>query len=272
MRDMASISRLTPQWFSETRLILVCTNIPEQLPRSLMTTPLIEIPGPPADGLSIGLGVAAVVLVAGWVLTRWHRDQMRFTLMRTALERGVTRFPGIPPYWIVSLRQGVTLVALGIGLGVVGAAAWWMVRGVEMPTVEQAMTRGTAQANAEPQRQGPLHERLDGEGPRAEDRDFGPGPGQRPAAPPPPKDRGQGRPQDGPPGREEREGRRGERPNPPPGNPMMERWHRAEAQQTVGMVSAGAGLILLILGIVRIGFAKVEQRYAGESDEAGGVY
>lgn len=234
--------------------------------------PLTEIPGPPADGLSIGLGVAAVILVAGWVLTRWHRDQMRFALMRTALERGVTRFPGMPPYWLVSLRQGVTLVALGAGLGAVGAAAWWMVRGVEMPTIEQ-VNAGVKQESAGAPKEGLPRERP----PRPED-GFGPGregpphdgpPGEPPAPPPHPREeRGQGRMHDGPPSRDGHEGREG-REGRPPASPAMERWHRAEAQQTIGLVSAGAGLILLILGVVRIGFAKIEQRYAGESEESG---
>ena len=35
----------------------------------------------------------------------------------------------------------------------------------------------------------------------------------------------------------------------------------------IGLVSVGTGLILLLVGVVRIGFAKVEQRFATESDD-----
>jgi hypothetical protein len=46
----------------------------------------------------------------------------------------------------------------------------------------------------------------------------------------------------------------------------MERWHWAQAQQTVGLVSAGVGMVLMLLGLVRIGFARIEQHYVSESD------
>ena len=61
----------------------------------------------------------------------WQRDRERFSLMKTALEKGVTRFPGTPPYWLVSLRQGVTLSAVGIGL--VGAGGGALVAGPQRP-------------------------------------------------------------------------------------------------------------------------------------------
>src|SRR5665213_607854 len=87
---------------------------------------------PPFDVLSTALGVAAVLLVIGWSITRWQRDRERFSLMKTALEKGVTRFPGTPPYWLVSLRQGVTLSAVGIGLVGAGGGAWWLAHNVPM--------------------------------------------------------------------------------------------------------------------------------------------
>jgi hypothetical protein len=200
--------------------------------------------------LSIGLSIAAVILVGGWLATRWHRDRMRFALMRAALERGVTRFPGTPPYWLVSLRQGVTLAVLGCGLGVLGTGAWLMVRDVQMPLPPQfATTQPTESQPEAPEEQLPP--------PRPEDRDFihPPRPGEPPLrredrSPPPRQDRPANHPHD----------------------PAMERWHRAQAQQTIGLVSVGVGFILLLLGVVRIGFAKIEQRYVTDTDDTTTMY
>jgi len=52
---------------------------------------------------------------------------------------------------------------------------------------------------------------------------------------------------------------------PPPPNPEMEHQHRIENQHLAGLVCIGAGVILSLLGIVRILFARLERRYAQES-------
>jgi hypothetical protein len=227
-----------------------------------------QIANPPSDTLSMGLGIAAVVLVAGWALTRWQRDRLRFALMRTALERGLTRFPGTPPYWLMSLRQGVTLLALGAALGIVGSAAWWLARGVEMPTSIAAdnQARLPVQQAPQPDPQG-SHE------PQGhDDHDFH-GPHHPPPPPPREDPLGLGPRRQGPPGQGDRqgppqqEGDRGHQPRAELIDPARERWHRAEAQQTIGQVTVGAGLVLVLLGIVRIAFAKLERRFASESDE-----
>lgn len=244
--------------------------------------------GPPSDMLGAGIGVAAVLLVVGWAITRWQRDRQRFALMQTALEKGVTRFPGTPPYWLVSLRQGVTLTAVGVGLMVVGGGAWGLTANVEMPaaTPAPALTAPASQATPQaapktpaaptetPAEPNPPHEgwnhapHFQGgpppEGP--EDRD---GPGGEPRGPhrdlPPDQqgphgrgfDRGPNPEMAGPPQREPHE------------SPDRERWHRAEAQKTIGLVSVGMGFILTLLGLVRIGFAKIEQNYTRDSDDLG---
>jgi hypothetical protein len=80
-----------------------------------------------------GLGVAAaILLIGGWVLLQAQRQRNRFDLIRLALERG-TPLPPTPPLWLISLRQGILTLTLGIALFIVGAAAWAMVRGVAMP-------------------------------------------------------------------------------------------------------------------------------------------
>jgi hypothetical protein len=248
-------------------------------------TSLGELFGPPSDALSTGLGVAAIVLMAGWALTRWQRDRLRFALMKTALEKGLTRFPGTPPYWLLSLRQGVTLLSLGAALGIVGSGAWWLAHGVEMPANVQ--TEPSQQSRTGPPGQnlqnppGPPSSRFEHDDPEhqgpprrpgppsgREDDGFGPPhpPGPPPARPEDPLGLGP-RDHQGPVGQGERE--HGRQPRPEPIDPARERWHRAEAQQTIGLVTVGAGLILVMLGIVRICFAKVERRFAGESDEPG---
>jgi hypothetical protein len=240
-----------------------------------------QVPGPPSDTLSTGIGVAAVVLVAGWAITRWQRDRLRFALMKTALEKGVTRFPGTPPYWLVSLRQGVTLLALGIGLGVIGTAAWWLawkeLSRLEMSQPQQRQAQASGSPSAPSQSRPPHDDHdipggphrpgspgLDEEGPhrppfgRPEEM-HGPGEMRQPPPAPPARaedQRGPGGRSGPPPG----EGERGHRPGGQPGDPLR-------AQQTIGLVTVAAGFILAILGIVRIAFAKLEQRFARESDE-----
>ena len=91
---------------------------------------------PVADLLGGGIGIAAVALVAGWVFLTWQRDRHRFVLMQTALEKGINRFPDAPPFWLVSLRQGLTMAALGMALLAVGAGAYWLGHSATPPTAE----------------------------------------------------------------------------------------------------------------------------------------
>jgi hypothetical protein len=151
--------------------------------------------------------MAALVIVGGAVLLRWQRNRQQFSLMQTALEKGITSFPGQPPFWLLSLRQGITTITLGIALIAVGGGACAIGGGVELPAA--------AIAN-EP--------------------------------PPPPQ---QGGPQEGP------EDRR-----PPPRSPLIEQWQRAQMEETLGQIAIGCGIILLMLGIARTGFARTERRYA----------
>lgn len=111
--------------------------------------------GPLADILGGSLGVAAVALVVGWTLLTWQRDRNRFVLMRTALEKGITRFPNAPPFWLVSFRQGVTTLAVGLALGSVGAGAFWLGHGAPMPSEASIAAMGTTEP--EPPPPGPGH-------------------------------------------------------------------------------------------------------------------
>lgn len=48
---------------------------------------------------------------------------------------------------------------------------------------------------------------------------------------------------------------------PPRPDPVDERWHEARAEKTIGLTAIGCGVILSMLGIARLGFARVERRY-----------
>jgi hypothetical protein len=192
--------------------------------------------GPLADFLADSLGIAAVLLVAGWLAIRWQQDRQRFHLMQTALEKGITRFPDAPPFWLLSMRQALTMLALGIALAVVGGGAMWVGHQAPMPSA--------ANMQFQP-------------GPRP-DRDVTPDrhPDARPEEDnrPPRLDRGpDARPEPNGPGR---------RPGPPAPNPEMERWHQAQIEQTGGLVSIGVGIILAFVGVVRVVFAQAERQYS----------
>jgi hypothetical protein len=160
---------------------------------------------------------AAILVIGGYVLLQWQRNRHRYELMRTALEKGITAFPDRIPYWLLSLRQGAAILALGVGLLVVGGVGYAMVPGVRPPEVSIAQSIVTAIDKELPSPRGP-EEKLN---------------------PPLP-----------------------DRPRPPMPNPVLERWHRAENQKTVGLVTMGCGVVLMLLGIVRMGFARVERKYS----------
>jgi hypothetical protein len=48
---------------------------------------------------------------------------------------------------------------------------------------------------------------------------------------------------------------------PPRPSPAMERWQHIQSQKLFGMVGMGAGVILGLLGLIRIIFAFVEKKY-----------
>jgi hypothetical protein len=190
-----------------------------------------------------GIAVAAVVLAAGWICILWRRDAQRFQLMQLALEKGVTRFPNTPPFWLLSLRQGVTVLALGVALCGVGTGALLITRDVPEPTVQQQMQAMPGQ------RLDQMRDNLRDGGPDDQrmqpDQPFPPG--DEPGQPGPPGNRNPPRP-----------------PLPPMAVPAVENWHRAQATRTVGLLSLGCGAVLLVLGIVRVGFSVVERAAGNE--------
>jgi hypothetical protein len=204
----------------------------------------------PEVATSIGIAIAAVILAAGWVCILWRRDGQRFRLMQMALEKGVTRFPNTPPFWLLSLRQGVTVLALGIALCGVGAGALMIVRDVPEPTTEQQMQALPGQRQEQMRENGPPEEGPP-RGPDVQDQAL------RPDEPLPPPD------DQGPPGPRANRGPP-RQPPPPMAVPAVENWHRAQATRTIGLLSLGCGVVLVLLGIVRIAFSAIERAAADE--------
>jgi hypothetical protein len=186
--------------------------------------------GPNGAAFAAGFGaLGALLLIGGAVLLRWQRNRLQFALMQSAIERGTTPMLGTAPLWLLSLRQGVLILVLGIGLMVVGKALHDMGAQVEMPNVTIQMQ------GRPPARQGP------------------PGGDGGFRRPPPPGE--------GPPGRAgEREA--GPEDGPPREPPAMEKWHRAQDEIAVGTVAMGSGFILVLLGLVRFVFAFAERKYS----------
>jgi hypothetical protein len=171
-------------------------------------------------------GIAALLIVGGALFLRGQRNRQQFILMQTALEKGITSFPGQPPFWLLSLRQGILTITLGIGLIIVGSGAWGLGRSVERPT---------DLINKEP-----------------------PAPTPAPAIqtpPPPPADDIDHPGPPGPPRPDRPDDRR------PPRNPIIEQWIHAQMEATIGQVAVGCGIILLLVGIARTGFARTERQY-----------
>jgi len=193
-----------------------------------------HISGQVVDFLGGSLGVAAILLVGGWIVLRWQQDRHRFRLMQTALEKGITRFPDSPPYWLVSMRQGLTMLALGIALTVVGGGAFWLGHQTPIPDAALMIVRPQqfgpeGMADRRPWPRDDMERNINGPD-RLSDRrpEPGPGPGRRPPIP----------------------------------SPQIERWHQAQAEQTAGLVSVGIGIILLFVGVIRVFFAQAERQFS----------
>jgi hypothetical protein len=179
----------------------------------------------------IWASVAALGIIAGAFIS-WQRDRERFILARMAIEKGLGAVPGMPAPWIRSLRSALSILIVGIGLMIVGGAAWGLARGGQSP--EAALVAADAELASQGSTTRPT-----------------PMPMMQP--PPPPPHRGPGESEPPPP--------------PPVFSPAFERWHQArerEKQQTVGLECAAAGFVLTLLGLVRLGVAKAESQYTQE--------
>ncbi|MDB5326144.1 MAG: hypothetical protein JWM57_1713, partial [Phycisphaerales bacterium] len=76
--------------------------------------------------------VAAVVLIGGSVVLRAQQNRYRFELAKKSLETGVP-LPLPEPTWKGLHRQAQSILAVGIGLLIVGGVAWGSGVKVERP-------------------------------------------------------------------------------------------------------------------------------------------
>ena len=167
---------------------------------------------------AVGYGVAAAILtIGGIVVLRFQRNRHEFALMRAALERGITSFQTGQPPWLVSLRQGMMILTLGIALAGVGAGAWWLADGVHLPEI--AATQPSAELLTAPKLR---------------------------------DDQGRLRPE----GRVQ--------------TIIKNQWERSQNQRAVGMAVAGAGVVLILLGAVRVSLARVEKALFDEVEGRNG--
>jgi hypothetical protein len=156
-----------------------------------------------------GFGIVlAVLAVGGYIFLRWQQDRQRFELAKAALERGMTTFPGLPPLWLDSVRAGMMILTLGIGLLAAGELAYGLAEQAPLPDSTELQA-----TSSDPQ-----------ETPREK--------GERGVPPP--------------------------RRSPP--NPAVVRWERSQNQRALGLVSMCGGVVLVLLGLVRVGFAWSERR------------
>ena len=171
--------------------------------------------------LASSFGITAAILaIGGYVLLQWQRNRHRYELLHAALEKGITEFPDRIPYWLLSLRQGAAILALGIGLLIVGGIAYGLVQGVQPPDMSTVQTSVQSQHEEAPPAQLPEK-----------------GPPKRLAPPSPP-------------------------------SPQFEHWHHAQNQQAVSLVTMGSGLLLVLLGLVRMGFSRAERKYTLDAKQS----
>lgn len=187
--------------------------------------PYILAAGP--EAVAAGFGAAVAMVLLGTFVLRWYRMRQEYALLRIAMEKGIApQMNPALPQWLISLRQGVLIATLGLAIAGIGAISWNMASGIEKPE-PQGISAATLPAEI-----------------------------NEPAPPPPPPQAEPGR-----------RGGRGPEPrdNPRPPRPRdvaMERWDRAQAQINISMSMVGGGLILVLLGVVRIAFVPAEKRFS----------
>ena len=161
-------------------------------------------------GTAFGI-TAGLIIAGGWVFLQYRRDQMHYKVITLALDRGLQTLPGSVPSWVRSLRQGILILLLGVG--VLAAGILFRVEAgnvAEMPANPHMEVPPAAPATQS---------------------------GTMAATPP--------------------------HPAPPPAN--LPRWERMEQLKLIGLVNMCSGGILMLLGIARISFARIERRYLSDT-------
>lgn len=187
----------------------------------------------------------ALVLGLGFIFLRYQRIKHHYGLMQAAVDKGISTLPGGLPAWLVSLRQGVLVTVLGAGLVGVGGVLLSTVESMTLPP-EVAAASQPAGVNQMP--------------PPPPQGEFGrPGDGPQDGPPDGPRD---GPPPRGGPGMSDR--RPPEMRFPPREPPVVELWHWKQTQHRAGLLSVCVGGILVLLGLTRILFSRMERRYLSQ--------
>jgi len=163
-----------------------------------------------AAGTAFGI-TAALVFGGGWILLQYKRDQMHYKLAGMALERGLQAMPGSMPGWLRSLRHGILLLLVGVGVLGSGIVFHMRAGGVDDVPASAAVDVARPALNTDAV--------------------------AHPAPPPPP--------------------------------PGMPRWERVQQLKLIGLINGCAGGILILVGVARISFARIERQFASPAPAAG---
>lgn len=100
--------------------------------------------GPHEFNILLGcFGVAAaILLIGGSVMLRAQQNRHRFELAKKSLETGHP-LPPAEPLWKGLHRQAQSILAVGLGLLIVGSVAWISGTGVERPAQMEFATPAT---------------------------------------------------------------------------------------------------------------------------------
>lgn len=215
-------------------------------------------PPPSHSPVAITLVIVIGALIALAMFLRWQHDRQRLSVLKLAIEKGLSHLPATLPMWLSSLRQGIMLATLGVALLIVGAIAVAMAHSPSMggPFGNQA-TRPRSSAVAPPG----LPTRPPGGGPMG---NSPPGFGGR-TLPPPGGPLGVRRPI---------QSRNGQPPGldftPRGFGPPAMRFNRFPPppgpRKVLGYGALAIGFILTLLGAVRIAFAGIERKYLATED------
>ena len=215
-------------------------------------------PPPSHSPVAITLVIVIGALIALAMFFRWQHDRQRLSVLKSAIEKGLTHLPATLPMWLSSLRQGIMLATLGVALLIVGVIAVAMAHSGSMrgPFGSQVMRpwNGAVTQPGLPTRPpdgGPMGNSPPGFGGRTLPPPGGPLGVRRPIqsrnGQPPGLDftpRGFGPP-----------AMRFNRFPPPPG-----------PRKVLGYGALAIGFILTLLGSVRIAFAGIERKYLATED------
>lgn len=219
--------------------------------------------------------VVVVALPALWI--KLQNDRQRFTLLKMAIEKGMTSLPLGLPIWLVSLRQGVLVFVAGFAPLIIGGFTLRMAGTIPAVRGTPNIGKATISHIANPPTAATQPKSVQGSPSGRSTPPMAGNPGLISAPQWNGPDRGAGgwpggmRPGSGP-GNSPWPNRPGMRPHPGRrfGPPIfIRRAHEVMVRQNAGLALLGVGLVLCLLGLVRIAFAFLERRYTTDRPATG---